>query len=310
MSSIVTDSTLPLTPETTTASLMVRGLGKSFGKQEVLRNLDWQVASGKVIGLLGRNGAGKTTLLRCLLGLTPSHSGTVEILGQPMDEPRGERLHRIGYVPQSFDLFPWMKVGAYLTFTAAFYPHWSQDLVNRLLQEWQLGSSKKIAALSQGQRQMLAIIRALAPDPDLLLLDEPVASLDPIARRDFLATLLPLVRRPGKTVIFSTHITTDLERVDADIALLREGRITFTRPLRELREQLQKVGLTRNTGSFDAAPDLPGALAARVESGVAWYVFDRSHPQTLPTLQALAERENAEVSMQAMSLEDLFVELA
>ncbi len=313
MSSIHNETRLMPTGTDLAASppvLVARKLCKAFGKQRVLQNLDWEVASGQVIGLLGRNGAGKTTLLRCLLGLTPSTAGSVEILGQPMDEPRGERLHRISYVPQSFDLFPWMKVGAYLSFTAAFYQHWDGDLVNRLLQEWQLQTSKKIAALSQGQRQMLAIIRALAPDPDLLLLDEPVASLDPIARRDFLATLLPLVRRPGKTVIFSTHITTDLERVDADIALLRDGRISFTRPLRELHEQLQKVELTRNEGRFDTAPELPGTLTARVEAGVARYVLDRSNPQTMPTLQALAERENAKLSMQAMNLEDLFVELA
>ena len=292
-------------PDALRASLLV----KAFDGREVLCRLDWEVPQGRVVGLLGRNGAGKTTLLRCLLGLSPVDAGSIEILGEPMDEPRGERLHRIGYVPQSFDLFPWMKVGDFLAFTAAFYRRWDTALVERLLAEWQLDRKKKIAALSQGQRQMLAIVRALAPDPDLLVLDEPVASLDPIARRDFLATLLPLVRRPGKTVIFSTHITTDLERVDADIALLRGGRIALMRPLSELRAQLRGAVLTRAAG-FTAAPALEDALSARVREGQARYVIDTGNAELAARLQALAAREDARLELAPLDLEDLFVELA
>ena len=292
-------------PDALRASLLV----KAFDGREVLCRLDWEVPQGRVVGLLGRNGAGKTTLLRCLLGLSPVDAGSIEILGEPMDEPRGERLHRIGYVPQSFDLFPWMKVGDFLAFTAAFYRRWDTALVERLLAEWQLDRKKKIAALSQGQRQMLAIVRALAPDPDLLVLDEPVASLDPIARRDFLATLLPLVRRPGKTVIFSTHITTDLERVDADIALLRGGRIALMRPLSELRAQLRGAVLTRAAG-FTAAPALEDALSARVREGQARYVIDTGNAGIAARLQALAAREDARLELAPLDLEDLFVELA
>ena len=292
-------------PDALRASLLV----KAFDGREVLCRLDWEVPQGRVVGLLGRNGAGKTTLLRCLLGLSPVDAGSIEMLGEPMDEPRGERLHRIGYVPQSFDLFPWMKVGDFLTFTAAFYRRWDTALVERLLAEWQLDRKKKIAALSQGQRQMLAIVRALAPDPDLLVLDEPVASLDPIARRDFLATLLPLVRRPGKTVIFSTHITTDLERVDADIALLRGGRIALMRPLSELRAQLRGAVLTRAAG-FTAAPALEDALSARVREGQARYVIDTGNAEITARLQALAAREDARLELAPLDLEDLFVELA
>ena len=151
------------------AAVRARGLRKRFDGHSVLQDLDWVVPEGRVVGLLGRNGAGKTTLLRCLLGLSPVDAGSIEVLGEPMDEPRGQRLHRIGYVPQSFDLFPWMRIDAFLDFTAAFYRRWDAALVERLLGTWQLDRRKKIAALSQGQRQMLAIVRALAPDPDLLV---------------------------------------------------------------------------------------------------------------------------------------------
>ena len=245
----------PLPVGDTDAVLRVSQLSKAFAKREVLRALDWSVPAGRVIGLLGRNGAGKTTLLRCLLGLSPIDGGEVSLFGAPMTEPGGERMHRVGFVPQTFDLFPWMKVRAYLDFTAAFYARWNAALADRLLGEWQLDPKQKIGQLSQGQRQKLAIVRAIAPEPDLLVLDEPVASLDPQARRAFMADLLELVRAPGKTVIFSTHITADLERADADIALLRDGRIQFTRPLAELRTHLRRVVLTRAAG-------WPQALAA------------------------------------------------
>ncbi len=300
---------LAAAPDENLSAVSARALLKSFDGREVLNRLDWEVPAGRVVGLLGRNGAGKTTLLRCLLGLSPLDAGSIEVLGEPMDEPRGQRLHRIGYVPQSFDLFPWMRVGDFLTFTAAFYKRWDSALVERLLDEWQLERKKKIAALSQGQRQMLAIVRALAPDPDLLVLDEPVASLDPIARRDFLATLIPLVRRPGKTVIFSTHITTDLERVEADIALLRGGCIALQRPLAELRAHFRRAWLSRASG-FSAAPMLDGALDADLIDARASYVVDLSDARMRPALEALAAREGATLELASLDLEDLFVALA
>ncbi|HTV85237.1 MAG TPA: ABC transporter ATP-binding protein [Dyella sp.] len=288
------------------AIVQVRGLQKSFKQRQVLKELEWSIPSGRVIGLLGRNGAGKTTLLRCLLGLSPIDGGSVELFGEPMLEPGGERMHRIGFVPQTFDLFPWMKVRAYLDFTAAFYARWDAALVDRLLQEWELDARQKIGELSQGQRQKLAIVRAIAPDPDLLVLDEPVASLDPQARRAFMGELLALMRAPGKTVIFSTHITADLERADADIALLREGRIQFMRPLAQLRERLRRVVLTRAQG-WPHAPAVAGALKSRVQGEQAvWLIED----PLLESLHALAARENASLHIETPTLEDVFVELA
>jgi ABC-2 type transport system ATP-binding protein len=286
--------------------LRVHGLRKSFKKREVLRGIDWEVPPGRVIGLLGRNGAGKTTLLRCLLGLSPLDAGNVELFGEPMTEPGGERLHRIGFVPQTFDLFPWMKVRAYLDFTAAFYERWNRPLAERLLGDWELDPRQKIGELSQGQRQKLAIVRAIAPEPDLLVLDEPVASLDPQARRAFMAELLELMRQPGKTVIFSTHITADLERADADITLLRDGAIQFTRPLAELRERMRRVVLDR-PGGWAQAPAVAGLLKAGVKNDQAQLLVEDPDPDSL---HALAAREGATLRIETPTLEDLFVELA
>jgi ABC-2 type transport system ATP-binding protein len=298
--------TMPVPETAAPAVLQVRGLEKSFKQRQVLKSLDWHVPAGRVIGLLGRNGAGKTTLLRCLLGLSPIDGGTVELFGQPMIEPGGERMHRIGFVPQTFDLFPWMKVGAYLDFTAAFYERWDSALVDRLLSSWELDTKQKIGELSQGQRQKLAIVRAIAPDPDLLVLDEPVASLDPQARRAFMSELLTLMRAPGKTVIFSTHITADLERAEADIALLRDGRIQFTRPLADLRERMKRVVLHR-VGGWPYPPTVAGALKTHVQDEQAVLLVE---DPVMESLHALAARENAGLRIETPTLEDLFVELA
>ncbi|GLQ98366.1 ABC transporter ATP-binding protein [Dyella mobilis] len=298
--------TMPALDAATQPVLQVRGLEKSFKKRQVLRALDWSVPAGRVIGLLGRNGAGKTTLLRCLLGLSPIDGGSIDLFGQPMIEPGGERMHRIGFVPQTFDLFPWMKVGAYLDFTAAFYARWNTGLAARLLADWELDAKQKIGELSQGQRQKLAIVRAIAPDPDLLVLDEPVASLDPQARRAFMAELLALMRAPGKTVIFSTHITADLERADADIALLRDGSIQFTRPLADLRERFKRVVLHR-AGGWPHPPVLAGALKTHVQDEQAVLLVE---DPVMDSLHALAARENAGLRIETPTLEDLFVELA
>jgi ABC-2 type transport system ATP-binding protein len=294
---------LPPVPQPIAAPVLrVRGLHKSFDRREVLRGIDWDVPPGRVIGLLGRNGAGKTTLLRCLLGLSPVDAGTVALFGEPMTE----RLHRIGFVPQTFDLFPWMKVRAYLDFTAAFYAGWNHALAARLLGDWQLDPKQKIGELSQGQRQKLAIVRAIAPGPDLLVLDEPVASLDPQARRAFMAELLELMQAPGKTVIFSTHITADLERADADITLLRDGAIRFTRPLGELRERMKRVVLARAEG-WTQAPAVAGLLKATLKDREAQLLVE---DPLIDSLRALAEREGASLRIEQPTLEDLFVELA
>lgn len=286
--------------------LCVRGLHKAFERRDVLCGVDWEIPPGRVIGLLGRNGAGKTTLLRCLLGLAPIDAGMIDLFGAPMAEPGGERLHRIGFVPQSFDLFPWMTVRGYLDFTAAFYARWNRTLVERLLRDWQLDSKQKIGRLSQGQRQKLAIVRAIAPEPDLLVLDEPVASLDPQARRAFMGELLALMDAPGKTVIFSTHITADLERAEADIALLRDGRIQFTRPLAELKARLSHAVLNRAAG-WTTPPALAGVLKARIAGASLHLLLEDVPPERL---HQLAKDEDASLRIDMPTLEDLFVELA
>jgi ABC-2 type transport system ATP-binding protein len=217
-------------------AICISCLKKTYNGQPVLDGLDWEVLPGQVIGLLGRNGSGKSTLIECLLGLRVPEGGSVRIFGEDV---RNLSAARIGYVPQQPDQFDWLTPHQMLAYFKALYPYWNDAKVAALLERWGLDARKcatPISKLSGGEKQRLAIIRALAHDPDLLVLDEPVAAIDPAGRRDFLRELIDGVIERSTTVVFSTHILSDLERVAVELAFLKEGKIALQGTLDALME--------------------------------------------------------------------------
>jgi ABC-2 type transport system ATP-binding protein len=217
------------------------GVTLGYGGTPVLCALDWQLRPGQVIGLLGRNGAGKTTLLEALLGLREPQQGRITLFGQPVQALDDAARARIGYVPQQADLFPDWTARQLLAYFRSFYPRWNEAKVEALLNRWELPRDRPIGRLSGGQQQRLAIVRALAHEPELLVLDEPVASLDPAGRRDFLRELVERVLDQGTTVVFSTHILSDLERVAFNVAFLKDGAIGLQAPLDELLDAVRSA---------------------------------------------------------------------
>jgi ABC-2 type transport system ATP-binding protein len=278
-------------------------VSKQFGSQRVLAGLDWQIASGQVIGLLGRNGAGKSTLLECMLGLREPDRGTVTLFGEDVTALSDAARARIGYVPQKTDLFDWLTTNQMLDYFKAMYPRWNTAKVEGLLSRWGFDAAmraKQIKKLSGGEQQRLAIVRALAHDPDLLILDEPVSALDPVGRRDFLRELVEQVIERGTTVVFSTHILSDLERVAFDLAFLKEGRIALQGQTDALLEGARRI--------VAPGPSLPsmrldGEIGRRHENGLTSVIVQAAGPQV-----AFLAREPG-VRVEPLSLEDLFIEI-
>ena len=288
-------------------SVRLQGLHLQYGHQVVLDGLDWQLLPDQVVGLLGRNGAGKSTLLESLLGLRDLRAGTVQLFGQPVAALDDAARARIGYVPQRSDLFEWLTADELLTYFRSFYPRWNEARVNALMTRWALPRDKTIGLLSGGEQQRLAIVRALAHEPDLLVLDEPVASLDPVGRRDFLRELVEQVLDRGTTVVFSTHILSDLERVAFNVAFMSRGRIVLQAPLNELLDSVRRV----------VGPELGVEhwLRASGAEVLARQALAEGRVQVLARLRKPMSEGDAgavasvSVSIQTVTLEDLFMEL-
>jgi ABC-2 type transport system ATP-binding protein len=281
------------------ASLALQGVSVNLGGQAVLRDLDWAVLPGQVVGLLGLNGAGKTTLLETVLGLREPQAGTVQLLGQPAATPDDATRARIGYVPQQSDLFESFTATQLLAYFRSFYPRWNEAKVEGLMSRWDIPRERLIGKLSGGQQQRLSIVRALAHEPDLLVLDEPVASLDPAGRRDFLRELVEQVLDRGTTVVFSTHILSDLERVAFNLAFLVGGRIALQAPLDELLEQTLIV--SGDPAQLPAQVGTATVLQRRALTGgrERWLLRQTESAYALP----------ASLDAQRLNLEDLFLEL-
>jgi ABC-2 type transport system ATP-binding protein len=224
-------------------------VSRAYGEHAVLSGMDWTIQAGSVVGLLGRNGAGKSTAIECMLGLREIDSGSATVFGDSAARLSDATRARIGYVPQKSDLFEWLSPVQMLDYFKALYPRWNQAKVDALLARWGFADAlrnKPIGRLSGGEKQRLSIIRALAHDPELLVLDEPVSALDPAGRRDFLREMIDHVIERGTTVVFSTHILSDLERLALDIAFLRDGRIVLQGDAATLMEQAGADGRAEN----------------------------------------------------------------
>ncbi|MBN1909502.1 MAG: ABC transporter ATP-binding protein [Pirellulales bacterium] len=218
-------------------AIELSGITKCYDGKAVLAGLDLSVPKGSVVGLLGTNGAGKTTLIKCALGLIRPQGGKARLLDEDAWTLSAEAKTRLGYVPQVVNLYSWMKVHHLIDYTAAFYPNWNHSLVARLTKEWAIPLDDRVGPLSVGQAQKVAILLALGHEPELLVLDEPAASLDPLARRQFLQMIIDLAEPGRRTVLFSTHITSDLERVADRVAILKSGRIAWHGLLEDLKSQ-------------------------------------------------------------------------
>lgn len=202
-----------------TAVIETNDLGKQYGRKWALRDCTLSIPEGKVAGLVGPNGAGKTTLLSLAVGLLTPTRGSITVLGgHPSDGPA--QLEKVGFVAQDTPAYAGLSVGKHLLMGAYLNANWDQELARSRIDQLGLDLRQKAGSLSGGQRAQLALTMAIAKQPELLLLDEPVASLDPLARREFLQGLMEIVAGHGVSVVLSSHLIADLERVCDYLVLL------------------------------------------------------------------------------------------
>ncbi|MBF0123347.1 MAG: ABC transporter ATP-binding protein [Candidatus Omnitrophica bacterium] len=214
----------------------IQEVSKSFGREQVIKDLSCVIPKGSVYGLLGRNGQGKTTLLKCLLGLICCEKGTIEVLGQDPLKFSNEIKARIGYVAQKDTLYSWLSAREFLDYVGSFYPRWNESFVAHLAKNWDVRMEKDIGVMSEGERQKVSLLAAIGHEPDLLVLDEPVASLDPAMRREFIKAIVEHFAGGRSTVIFSTHITSDIERIADRVGVINSGHLIFDGNIDDLKD--------------------------------------------------------------------------
>lgn len=252
---------------TSNAVIEIQGLTRRFGEKLALDAVDFVAHREGVVGIVGENGAGKTTLIKHMLGLLKAQNGSVRVFGlDPVGHPQ-EVLSRIGYLSEEPELPAWMTVGELMNYTRAFYPSWDQDYANELIDSFKLDRRKKTRELSRGQRARAGLVAAQAHRPDLLLLDEPSSGLDPIVRRDILAAIIRGVRREGRSVIFSSHLLNEVERVCDRVVMISRGRIVLSDALDKILGGHHHLTFQPSPGA--STPDFDGVVSAHRE-GSRW----------------------------------------
>jgi ABC-2 type transport system ATP-binding protein len=287
------------------APVSLRHLQRSLGGVSILNGLTAEVERGQVIALLGKNGAGKTTLLETILGFGFPAFGCVKLWGIDSTAITGEIKQRIGFVPQQDELLPSLTVQEHLNLFKAFRTRWNQSLVDKLVTEWQVPLNIHCGKMSVGQRQKLSILLAVAHEPELLILDEPVASLDPLARRQFLQQLVEIASDKNRTIIFSTHIVSDVERVANQVWMLREGSFSYQGDLDALKESVARVTLVASH-SLPSHLDLPTLLKQKIQGNHAQLTFTDWNKATADQLK---QQFSAQVQVEHLGLEEIFLEM-
>jgi ABC-2 type transport system ATP-binding protein len=231
----------PLTTGSAPVMLRIAGLHRSFGRVAAVEHVDLTVREGEIYGFLGVNGAGKTTTLRMLMGIIAPDRGTIELLGETARRTTLKQKRRIGYVSQEQTFYPWMTCRALGKFVGGLYPTWDKAEFDRLLRVLEVPPERKASQLSGGMRAKLALALALASRPALLILDEPTAGLDPVARREFLDIITAQARNHGRTTLFSSHLIDEVERAADRIGIIHRGRMRYEGAIGDLQQQVRAV---------------------------------------------------------------------
>jgi ABC-2 type transport system ATP-binding protein len=281
----------------------IRNLSRQFGSKAALQRINLTIQPGQVCGLVGANGAGKTTLIKHILGLLDAQTGSVQVFGQnPVTDPPAV-LSRIGYLSEDRDVADWMRIDELLNFSQAFYPDWDPAFALELLGMFELSTHQKLKTLSRGQLARACLLTALAHRPALLLLDEPSSGLDPIVRRDIMSAIIRTVAEEGRTVLFSSHLLDEVERVADQVVMLAQGKVVLDEPLDSIKAR-HRVITVRFMHATPEKPQLPGLLNLQGSDGEWKFLCPLGATPIRETASSLGIEVLAE---SAPNLEEIFV---
>jgi ABC-2 type transport system ATP-binding protein len=292
------------TPHTTGSAIETRGLTKYYGGRPVVHALDLRVPAGCVYGLLGRNGAGKSTAIRMLTGLLQPDAGVAQLLGEDSRDLSPQTRARIAYIAERHPLYGGMTIDGIERFTKAFYPRWNGGLFARIIDHFELPRRKRVRRLSNGQRAQVSLALAVAPEPELLILDDPTLGLDTVVRRDFLESMIQIIQREGRTILFSSHILGDVERVADRIGILVDGVLRVDCSADHFRQSVRKLVL-EFSGPPKPFPTSAGIVSDRVVGNRRELVIANYADEHREAAESLRP---SSIDVLELNLEDAFIE--
>jgi len=284
----------------------LKGLTKRFRRTLAVDDLSLQVPRGSTFGLIGPNGAGKTTTIKMLMGMLSPTAGRARVLGMDVFAEPVRVKQRVGYVPETHHVHRWMRVREAIGFCRSMYESWNDETCRAMLDLFALDPDKRVKHLSKGMLAKLSLLLAVSHDPDLLVLDEPMAGLDPLAREEFLDGVLRTICDRGQTMLFSTHTLDDVQRLADTVGILYEGRLLVHRNIEELLAGTKRIQATLPDG---CSPKFipPGTFWQRVR-GRQWLVtVGDFSPDTVPQIREKNSLDHVEVI--DLGLEDVFKDL-
>ena len=275
-----------------------RGVRKAF-RFFTLDDLSLDLEPGQIMGFVGPNGAGKSTTIRLAMGLLTPDTGEVTVFGHRMPDAQAVAKRDIGYVADEMRLFPSATVGWHLRFVASIYPGWDEDYARTLLKRFNLRAEQTVKGLSSGEQMKAVLLLALSRRPKLLVLDEPTANFDPVARHEVLSEFTDVLRDENRSILFSSHNTLDVERISDRIAFIDRGRLIDSRDKEDFLERWRRIQLQVPAGT--TLPEIPSVVGRVSDGQFVTLTTNQFSDDTLARLGG-AVRE-----VHRMSLEEIFV---
>lgn len=289
-----------------TPAIEVHDLVHRYGRTEALHGLSLTVEPGQCYGFFGRNGSGKTTTIKCLLNLLRPASGSVRVFGLDPRRSEADVKARLAYVPDFVAFYPWMSVREALDYQASFRERWNRDAEASLLKQFQLDPVAPTSGLSKGQRTQLALIGAIAAEPEMLVLDEPTSGLDPLVRREFIQTVIGAYQdaAPGRRTVFvSTHLITEFEGLIDRFTVLDQGKAVLTADADAARAKFRRLR-ARFEGDAPAASEFSTAKSVKRDARSLELIVNGNGDELLTKLRAM---KPAEVTTESLTLEEIFM---